>query len=180
MNEHPTPDLEEDAIAIAQALADAGIDHALIGGLAVLIRGRPRLTFDIDFLIAGESREEFVALLRERGFDPFHENQAFGNYARENGRRVDALYARSAFGHAMLKRATTASLRHTSLTVVDTEDLIALKLQALANDPNRFRDWADIRGLLAIGGDTIDLTRVRQYFAIFGFHDELERILTNR
>jgi hypothetical protein len=179
LNQRPALALEAEAVAIAHALADAGIEHALIGGLAVLIRGRPRLTFDIDFLVAVEQRDNFVAQLRSRGFAPFHEAPAFGNYAGEGGLRVDALYARSELGHAMLQRANSEPLHGTSIKVVAAEDLIALKLQALANDPNRFRDWADIQGLLALGRETLDLVRVREYFGIFGFHEELDKLLAN-
>ncbi len=63
------------------------------------------------------------------------------------------------------------------IQVAAPEDLIGLKLQALNNDPRRFRDWGDIRILLALRGGDFDMVRVREYFAIFGFHEQLEKLL---
>ena len=37
--------------SLAEAFAARSIRHALIGGLAISMRGRPRLTQDIDFLV---------------------------------------------------------------------------------------------------------------------------------
>jgi len=167
-------------VVIAQALTTAGIDHALIGGLAVLVRGKSRVTFDIDFLVAAQRREAFVDVLRQLGFEPFHEASAFGNYMRADGRRVDALYARSALGQGMLERACKESLGDVALSVIAAEDLIGLKLQALANDPSRSRDWGDIRGILDLRRDELNMQRVRDYFGLFGFHEELERLLAHQ
>ncbi len=61
--------LQQEALAIVGALDDAGIEYALIGGLAVLLHGSERVTFDIDFLLRNECRERFVELLRARGYE---------------------------------------------------------------------------------------------------------------
>jgi hypothetical protein len=37
--------------SLAEAFAARSVRHALIGGLAISMRGRPRLTQDIDFLV---------------------------------------------------------------------------------------------------------------------------------
>jgi len=49
------------------------------------------------------------------------------------------------------------------------EDVIGLKVQALSNDPkNRFLiDAADIKQLLSLHRDEMNLELVRDYFAIF-------------
>jgi hypothetical protein len=39
---------------LADALESHGLQYAVCGGLAVAIHGRPRLTVDIDLLIAAE------------------------------------------------------------------------------------------------------------------------------
>ncbi len=37
--------------SLAEAFADRSIRYALVGGLATVMRGRPRFTQDIDFLV---------------------------------------------------------------------------------------------------------------------------------
>jgi len=90
------------------------------------------------------------------------------------------LYARSALGQGMLERACKESLGDVALSVIAAEDLIGLKLQALANDPSRSRDWGDIRGILDLRRDELNMQRVRDYFGLFGFHEELERLLAHQ
>ena len=77
----------------------------------------------------------------------------------------------------MLARARVSELAGDRIRVAAPEDLIGLKLQAVHNDPRRFRDWGDIRVLLALRDGNLDMLRVREYFAIFGFHEQLEQLL---
>lgn len=47
-------DLYAELVAVARALEAAGVDHALVGGLAVAVWGAPRATKDIDLLVRRE------------------------------------------------------------------------------------------------------------------------------
>ena len=59
-----------------------------------------------------------------------------------------------------------------SLRTLRPEDLVGLKVQALANDPGRERqDLADIDRLAQRFAAEMDWERVREYFALF---DRLE------
>ena len=61
------------------------------------------------------------------------------------------------------------------------EDLIGLKIQAIANDPeNRFMvDAPDIQRLLLMHHENIDLELVKEYFEIFNKGDLLDEWLEN-
>ena len=80
----------------------------------------------------------------------------------------------------MLTRAHTRSLRGARLRVpvVDAEALIGLKLQALANEPRRVQDEADIRALLA-AAPALDLKLLRDYFRLFDREADLDRLLAS-
>ncbi|MBI2397969.1 MAG: nucleotidyltransferase [Xanthomonadales bacterium] len=169
--------LLQSAVAVDAALHSRGIEHALIGGLAVLLRARERATFDVDFLIDGSRHQEFLELLRESGFEVLTDNLNFGNFVGPGGLRVDALYAVRVHGKAMLARAAEIGAAGVRLRVVQAEDLIGLKLQALRNNPTRHRDWDDIRALYRMRDATFDDARVREFVAMFGFEDEYRRIL---
>lgn len=52
-----------DAIEASRRLAELGIPHALIGGLAVGLHGHPRATKDVDFLVGEEAFDRTEPLL---------------------------------------------------------------------------------------------------------------------
>jgi hypothetical protein len=47
-------DLHDELVSLVGALDAAGVDYALIGGLAVAVWGVPRFTQDIDLLVRRE------------------------------------------------------------------------------------------------------------------------------
>lgn len=56
-------------MSLVTALDDAGIDYALVGGLAVAVWGAPRATKDIDVLVLPSALASALATLEARGFD---------------------------------------------------------------------------------------------------------------
>jgi hypothetical protein len=65
-----------------------------------------------------------------------------------------------------------------TLHVVSVEGLIAFKLQGWVNDPRRTQDLEDIRALIRANRDTLNLSDVREYFALFQREALLEEILS--
>lgn len=55
-------------ITIVDALDRAGIDYALVGGLAVAVWGVPRATQDIDLLVRPESVPAILTLVEPLGY----------------------------------------------------------------------------------------------------------------
>lgn len=80
----------------------------------------------------------------------------------------------------MLGRAHAVAVPHTAgLTVssVDAEGIIGLKVQAMANDPTRRRqDEADILSLLRVNAGNLDLELIRSYFQAFDMTADLDRL----
>lgn len=168
---------------VASALRERGIAHALIGGLALAAHGAARATLDVDLLAPGERAEEVDELLRAQGYRCLHRSEFVANYASDEADlgRVDFLFARRAYGRAMLARAETRpEVAGGVVPVVDAADLIGLKVQAYSNDPRRrHADLADIQRLLEVARD-VDLERVREYFRVFDREKELEALLEQR
>jgi hypothetical protein len=122
-----------DAIDASRRLTELGIPHALIGGLAVGLHGRPRATQDADFLVGDEAFERTEPLMVFR--------PELGDLARIGV--VDLMPVPSR--HPELG----SSLRLPAgeeIPVVPPEGLILLKLLA-----NRPQDRADIAALLGAG-----------------------------
>ena len=147
-----------DAVAL---LKGRGIESALIGGLAVSLRGQPRMTVAVDLVILA-TVDEALTLVRELGSTPFEPlfpgveevvTRAFILPLRHRltGVRVDLAIGMSGFEQDAVARATPVMIGAASVPVVSIEDLLVMK--ALAGRP---QDDEDIRGLVAARQQTID------------------------
>jgi hypothetical protein len=174
----PAMDVRAVLLEIHAALREAGIQHALIGGLALAAHGSARATVDVDFIADGGRAEDVDRLLRARGYACLQRSDFVANYAsdRPERGRVDFLFARQAHGRAMLGRSAAVEILGRQIPVVDASDLVGLKVQSSSNDPSRrHRDLADIEWLLRHAA--LDLDRVRDYFRLFDREKELDALL---
>jgi hypothetical protein len=169
---------------LLKRFADAGVEAALSGGLALSTMGVFRFTRDIDFLLPAESADAVDRIMADLGY----ERQDFSSPEIVSYRsplkvfgQVDFLLARRAYTKAMLQRARPLPVLDGALTVRSLlpEDVIGLKVQAIANDPgNRFAiDAPDIQRLLRLHLGSLDMGLVREYFRIFDREDLLDEWL---
>jgi hypothetical protein len=169
---------------LLKRFADAGVEPALSGGLALSTMGVFRFTRDIDFLLPAENADAVDHIMDDLGY----EKQDFSNSEIVSYRsplkvlgQVDFLLARREYTKAMLRRARGMPVLDGALTVrtLMPEDVIGLKVQAIANDPgNRYAiDAPDIQQLLRLHRDRLDMDLVRQYFQIFEKEDLLNEWL---
>jgi hypothetical protein len=156
---------------------------ALIGGFALSFLGVTRATGDVDFLAEATGSDILHDALTTAGFVAKYRTENVANYAPPSVRfaPVDFLFSRRPATLAMLERATAAAVPHApGLTVssIDAEGIIGLKIQAIANDPTRRRqDEADILSLLRANMGTLDLDLIGSYFRTFEMSADLDRLL---
>ena len=148
---------------ITTALAEQKIQHALVGGLAASVRGRTRVTEDIDLVIDCdiETAISLIERLGESNFHPFFPDVA--KVVREccilpledaqTGVKIDLAIGISGFEKMLVNRATAMQFAEISINVVTVEDLVIMK--ALAG---RAQDEQDIRGILVSRGPSMDWT----------------------
>jgi hypothetical protein len=174
--------LSEELVLAVESLADAfgarSVRHALIGGLAISMRGRPRLTQDVDFLVDVPqiALPELLEDLVERGFslDPA---VVIKEYDREHITafsfgpvRIDWLkpvlpfYSRAIADAKPLDWSEGHPVR-----VATAEGLILTKMVAF-----RSLDQMDIDTLLTANRDTIDVQLIRDEWTPFAA-TEVER-----
>ena len=115
--------------------------------------------------------------LAKLGYDCLHRSVDAGNYAR-NEQRVDLLYAHRPIARRLLAAAAGHLTPFGHLRVISAEGLIGLKVQALANNPRRTQDLADIRALLQANRDRLDFNEVREYFRLFDRDALLDDLLS--
>ncbi len=167
--------LQNGLLTMARHLNALGVRHAVIGGVAVSAHGVVRATEDIDFLIDAASEEKVRGLMKRLGFETLQRTEDVSNYLLGE-LRVDFLHAHRTYTATMLDRATSSIVEGVELRIARVEDLIGLKVQALANDPSRTHDRADIEQLLRLPVE-LDKGLIREYFRIFDREPDLDAIL---
>lgn len=167
------PSLRHAVQAVARALSALPVPGMLIGGIAVIVRGVPRLTRDVDVTIAGGtiSIAELIDRLREHGLVPRIDDAAEFAEAHQvlllrhdpSGVDVDLSIAWLPFELDALAAAESLDVAGVRVAVARAEDLIVYKAVAF-----RPQDQADIERLLVLYGHDVDLARIRSLVAEFG------------
>ncbi len=151
---------------LARALKKPRIPFAVIGGIAVAVRGTPRFTADVD-IVAATDAEGAVALLQrlsETAFEPLfpHAEEvvrtAFIVPLRHRTTEVgvDIALGMTGFERDLIARAERVRFGRTTLPVATSEDLLLLKLIA-----GRPRDTDDARGIVARQASRLDWNYLR-------------------
>jgi len=177
--------------AVTSWLRDADVPGAIIGGVAASLLARPRVTKDVDLVVALPDDElpRFLALGKHYGITPRTADAVdFAKVSRvlllrhePSGIEIDLSLASLPFEREVIERAVERTIRGVAFRVATAEDLIVMKAIAL-----RPRDVADIEALL----DThphLDLERVRAFLQAFtealetdDFAGEFERVLARQ
>ncbi len=152
------------ASEVQNVLLAAGWRYCFIGGLAVQRWGEPRLTHDVDLtLLTGFGDEApFIDLLVGR-FDsriPDAAEFAFRNRVlllkASEGVPIDIALGGLPFEERTVERATAWSVPDGDpLLTCSAEDLVVHKVFA-----GRNRDWADVDGIIARQGATLDMAAI--------------------
>jgi hypothetical protein len=138
-----------------------GIAYALIGGLAVSLRGQPRVTADVDMVIAAdvEGALAIVAALPGSDFEPlFNGVEEVVETAfilplrhRNTNVKIDLALGLSGFEQQAVARAEPIVVAGRSVNVARAEDLLIMK--AIAGRP---QDDQDLRSLVIAQGNRLD------------------------
>lgn len=176
-------DFEAVSKYILEKFKNNGVRVAVIGGFALHAAGFPRATKDIDFLVHVDDVPHVKNILMPFGYDIIHESQDVINFwgkLKELG-GIDFIVAHRPYALAMLTRAKIYEmLLGYQVHVAVPEDIIALKLQAIANNPDRSsQDMADVEWLIKNHKEAMDIKLLKEYFGIFGKTDILEGLLKN-
>lgn len=144
-----TPDLHllDDVVAerileamhrASKALTQAGVRHAVCGGLAVGAHGHPRATKDVDFLVGDEA-----FIVHSGGFV----TMSPGVPIQIDGVAIDHLSAKP--DEPFLAKALVEAVETVGVRVIPVEALVYMKLRA-----HRLRDRSDVAELVHAGLDT--------------------------
>lgn len=155
--------------------------YAVIGGFALGILGTPRLTMDVDFLVHRDDLVELHKTLTALGYQRVFHTVNVSQYQHSDATwgSVDFIHAFRSVSLAMLGRAKKYPVfgGKRSLPTLGPEDVIGLKVQALANDPARaLKERSDIEALAQHYGTNLEWDRLEEYYAAFGLLDEAKKL----
>ena len=166
MSQEPSHEFLAALGALTRALEEVGSPAMIIGGVAVIALGVPRLTIDIDATIAAErlSLELLVNALERQDIAPripdaigfARERQVLLAAHRPSGTPIDISLAWLPFEKDALAARTRCDFAGIGIHIARAEDLLIYKMIA-----SRPKDVEDAEGLLALHGPTMDLERVR-------------------
>lgn len=154
--------------------------YALVGGLAVSVRGEVRFTRDVDLAVVvrdDSDAERLVLELRNDGYVPIasveHDERARLSTVRlmsPEGVKIDLLFASCGIEPEIVGRATILDVPHVGqIPCACAEELVAMKVLSMTE--RRLQDRIDAARLLEIGD--VDLARVREDLQMItsrGFH----------
>ena len=153
-----------------------GIRYALMGGFALGVWGLPRGTVDIDFLVEHNHLNQIKKIMANLGYKCIYETENVSQYIspEKTFGEIDFLHAFREPSREMLKRSVVKEIfqGEIRIKVLKPEDLIGLKVQAIANDESRKAfDLADIESLLSRFRQELDWNLINKYFEIFNFRE---------
>lgn len=166
---------------LTKEFSEEKVRYALIGGFAMGALGIVRSTMDLDFLIDVNDMPKADVILKKYDYTCVFKSENVSQYvSRINTMgEIDFLHAFRKPSLSMIDRAKNITVfdRTLSIRVVNPEDIIGLKLQALINDASRKnREYADIEAIAGHYRETLDWDLIQDYFSLFG-QEEKFRVL---
>lgn len=146
---------------IIHLLKREGIEYALVGGLAASLRGRPRVTADVDLVIAADVNRaiDLVSLLDTSEFKPLFADVVdvverallLPLRHRTTNVKVDLAIGLSGFEQLLISRAEPIEFAGTTAMVATAEDIVIMKVVA-----GRPQDEQDLAGIIAAQANQLD------------------------
>jgi len=173
----PEGTLLDALMTVHGVLEDAGVDHALCGGLAAnLYRDEVRATNDVDlYLVVGAARlVELARTFESQGWraHPAWRKAELLRLERARFPKVDCLIAATEYERGAVAGAVPANIAGRTVKVLTAEDLIVFKLVA-----GRARDYEAVAAIINSRGGTLDADYILRWLTSFDLHDRWRRAL---
>lgn len=162
------PDFAGLLARLTHALGAHDLPFMLIGGQAVLLHGKPRLTHDVDVTLAAPPSRlsSVLAACAEAGIEPLPSDvDAFVRDTfvlpcadEQTSIRVDLIFSTTDYEAQAIERAVRVNVAGSDVPFAAAEDLVLHKLFA-----GRARDLEDAAGVVRRKGDVLDWSYLRSW-----------------
>ena len=170
--------IEGVANQLAEFFDEHGRRYAAIGGYALLAHGIQRATFDMDWVVENDAQDELVSFLEALGYETLHRSSGYSNHLHPDADlgRIDFVYVDQRTADEIFNASEKKEiLDGVEVLVPRPEHLVAMKVRAIKNDPDRkLQDLADIKALSQLPG--VDAAEIRGYFDRLGMAELYEEI----
>ncbi len=172
---------------IIAALDQAEIPHMLVGSFASGVHGPPRFTNDIDLVIdpTPDSLGKLIRFLSEADVyvnaevakDELDRRGQF-NVIEDSGTwKADLVYRKDrAFSRSEFERRIAASVLGVPLFLATAEDTILAKLEWARIGGGSEQQLRDVRGIVDVRADNLDLPYIEQWLDELGVRDLWNRV----
>ncbi|HEX8142261.1 MAG TPA: hypothetical protein VF553_06660 [Pyrinomonadaceae bacterium] len=166
---------------LASKFAQSHIDYMLTGSLAMNYYAQPRMTRDIDLVIAldGKDVDAIIGLfnpdyyiVREAIINALAHESVFNLIHHETVIKVDCIIRKSSvYRRLEFERRRAVKIQDLTVRVVSKEDLIISKLD-WARDSRSEMQFRDVRNLLATGYDNEYVERWTRELGLYDLWQE--------
>lgn len=175
-------DLADTLRAILERLANLGVSYMLVGSVAALAHGRSRATQDFDLVVqmGEETARELVRSLppdrfyasEEAATDAVRHSTLFNVVDMTTGWKVDFVPLKQRpFSQREFARRREVEVLGMRVFVASVEDVILAKLEWSERGGGSARQLEDVRELVRVAGDRLDVAYVEAGAADLGVAD---------
>ena len=140
------------------------------------------LTLDLDIVTDWAAQDTLIAFMASQGFVTLHRSSGYSNHRHpdRNRGRVDVMYVRDTTADKLFASAKELpGPGGRSILVPSPEHLIAMKVQAMKDAPERtWQDLVDIAYLFRLDG--VNQDEVRHYFESAGLVEKWNELNQSR
>ena len=176
--------LEREIAALVKFFNAAKIRYAILGGIAVLLYGEPRLTMDVDVNISIDRSDidGFLRIGRKYGFYPIPGN--IRSFIKKTGvipmkfrkgkitGRCDVIIAQNPIEFSAVERAVIKKIGSVKAKVITPEDLIIHKITS-----SRPRDIEDLRWIIARQKGKLDIKYIKFWLKKIAYANNERRLI---
>jgi hypothetical protein len=181
-------DLTATLRAILDRLGELGVPYMVVGSIAALAYGRSRATQDFDLVVAldGATARALVRSLPQDRFyaseeaaaDAVRDSTMFTVIDMTTGWKIDLVpLKRRPFSRREFQRRREVELLGLRVFVASLEDVILSKLEWSTLAGGSARQLEDVRELVRIAGDRLDVTYLEAGAEELGLLGSLQRVL---
>jgi hypothetical protein len=156
------------------------IQYAVIGGFALYGFGYVRATRDIDFVVRLDYQKKITDFFLSLGFETIQCSSAFSNHVHPTGDlQVDLMYVSNGTADQIFSSVQRRIIfKDKKFPVVSAEHLIAMKLFAASNNPDRIlKDLADVKEVLK--NTEVEKSTLKKLFAKYDMEKYWEVVFGN-
>lgn len=164
---------------LAEFFEQEKLPYAVIGAFGLHAYGLTRATTDVDFVTDSGAQPRLIVFLEAQGYETLYVSPGYSNHLHPDADlgRVDLVYVSGETSRRLFADTRSLSIGGRAVPVPRPENLAAMKIHAMRNDPERrHQELSDIRFLMGL--PEVDRGEIRAYFVAAGMEDlfdDLER-----